>query len=285
MATMKELMSIAYQHNFAIPAVNIENFDMLEGVIKGAQIANSPIIIQTTEPTVKCIDPAYLVTVVEFLRKKYNSIVMLHLDHASNVSLIKKCVYDGFDSVMLDYSNLPLYENIKKCKEVMSEIKDKDVAIELEIGAVGDKQMKSVKTSICEAQTMLDQTSCDMLAISIGNSHGELSKQKILDMDLLQSLNNILHCPLVLHGSSGVLNDYIANSTQYGICKVNIETEYRQDFKRVLSEYLMNSVIVKPRELREEIISAAAKKTAEKCRIMKSENTLHLFEAFKEYKS
>ncbi|NBH76707.1 class II fructose-bisphosphate aldolase [Clostridiaceae bacterium] len=278
MVSMKELMSTAYKNHFAIPAVNVENADMLEGVISGAARVRAPVIIQLTEPAAEAFGAGYAAYLAKYFAAKFDVPVGLHLDHASNEEIIMDCAAAGFTSVMLDFSECELSEIIKKSRQIMAKLKGMDIAIEAEIGLIGSMQSETVKTDIEDARFLCGEVGCDMLAPSVGNVHGLSTKSARLDFDLLRALHSELGLPIVLHGSSGTVEKDLELAVDLGVTKVNFETEYRRIFQKTLMETLvLPPKIMKPREVLGVLRKEVSDRTEEKCRILRCCNKADLF--------
>ena len=258
--SMKELLENAYENHYGIPAFNFENFDVLEGIFLGAEKVKAPVILQTTEPAINYLGIDNIVNIVKNNSERYKIPVALHLDHADNMNIIKKCIKHGYSSVMLDASENDIKNNIEKTKEVMEYAKEYNVTVESEIGIVdsisnkneNDKEVKKHNnmTDIEDAKYFIDKTNVDVLGISIGNIHGMRVKETEIDYKRLIEINNATKRPLVLHGSSGINDSNLKEIIKYGISKINIETELRIVFRKSLEQYLEeNPSVIKPRDI------------------------------------
>ena len=257
---MKTLLEDAYKNKYGIPAFNFENFDMLEGIFIGANEVKAPIILQTTEPAINYLGIENIVYMVNSYSEKYQVPVALHLDHADNMEIIKKCMDSGYTSVMIDASENNIEENIKITRQVVEYAKPYNVTVEAEIGIVDsvtgkNENEKNVKnndemTKTGDAKYFLEKTNVDVLGVSIGNIHGMRIKETKINYDRLIEIDKIIERPLVLHGSSGISDDNLKQLVKYGITKINIETELRLVFRNELTKYLeKNSTDIKPRNI------------------------------------
>lgn len=272
---MKWLLNCAYREHFAFPACNFENFEMLEGIVQGASNVNSPIIVQTTEPAISHLGLRRIVYMVNSYMEEYSIPIVLHLDHAKNIQLIQDCIDAGYTSVMVDYSDCPIDENIKKVQSIIDYAKRNDVAVEAEVGFVGSELYASELTNIQQVSYFLNKAPVDALAVSLGNEHGGKQRTKLLNNFLLQELSQVVSIPLVLHGSSGVITEEIIGAIHYGICKINIETELRMIFKAAIEEYYRNECSdIKPRNLMTYTKNMIAKNVEKKCIDYGCANTL-----------
>ncbi len=254
--TMKQLLDDAYQNHYAIPAFNFDNFELLVGVFRGAEEAQTPVIIQITEPAIEWLTLKNVVSVVKNEVERCGLPVALHLDHASNFDLIKSCVKAGFTSVMIDYSDKDIKQNMEMTRQVVDFAKKFNVSVESEVGVVSNinetKELSNDFTSFDQAIDFCQYTQIDVLGISIGNTHGMKNRTASLDIERLIRINDKLQKPLALHGSSGVKEDDLVKATKFGVTKVNIETELRVAFKKAIEEIFRD----KPNEIKPRNIMA-----------------------------
>ena len=227
MVEMSNLLNCAYQNHFAVMAINIESFDIVRALAKSAAVFNTPIIIQTTEAAVEELEISNIVHLINYYEKYFQIPISLHLDHATNLEIIINCIRAGYKSVMIDASNRTEKDNILITKEVVEYAKSVGAWVEAEMGIVGKNGENDLKSELESCCRFVEETNVDSLAISVGNSHGGRSKIRRIDFDLLKKINDRLKMPLVLHGSSGVINEDLTKAVEYGITKINIETELR----------------------------------------------------------
>lgn len=249
----KELLNVAYEGQYCIPAFNVENYDILDAILKASQIAKSPVIIQTTQSAIDYLGIQEIVAVFQILNKKYNTHTLLHYDHGSSVEEIKKAISYGYDSVMADLTHLQgdkfLYELqtiYHLCK------KKKNIKLEVEIGIIPNKNEKIVYTTLQDIQKINEYFDIDSYAVSVGSIHGCREKSQRIDFQLLEKIHNEINKPLVIHGSSGVVDDDLKIISQYGVVKINIETELRMLYKNSLQK-VVGMDEIRPRVLMEEV--------------------------------
>lgn len=234
----KAIILDAVKNKYSIPAINFESFDVLKALIQSAGECNSPLFTQTTEPTIEQLGLKNIVFMKNELEQKYDANVILHLDHGSSVDLAIKCIDAGYDSVMIDLSEELIQKNAEITKEVIQYAADRNVMVESEIGFVGDAANDSVKSEIDTIKSYLNMVKPDILAVAVGSSHGGRTKEKRIDFSLLNQISELLpDYPLVLHGSSGVVNEDLSRVSEYNICKINIETELRLLYRKACMEY------------------------------------------------
>lgn len=266
----KYLFNKALIGKYAIGAFNVNNMEIVQGIMAGAKAKKAPIILQVSAGARKYASPIYLKKLVEAATEDAPEIpVVLHLDHGEDFEICKACVDSGFTSVMIDGSKYPLEENIKITKKVVEYAHAKGVAVEAELGklagiedAVSVNEREATFTDPDEAVRFVKETGVDSLAIAIGTSHGayKFKSEPKLDFERLKKISEKLpNFPLVLHGASSVLPEFviacnqfggkipgakgvpenmITEATKYGVVKVNIDTDIRLAVTAIIRKYL-----------------------------------------------
>lgn len=258
LVTTKSMFEKALKSDYAVGAFNVNNMEIIQGIVEAAQEENAPLILQVSAGARKYAKPAYLLKLVEAAIIDTGLDIALHLDHGEDFEICKKCVDDGFTSVMIDGSKHPFEENIEVTKKVVEYAHSKGVSVEAELGklaGIEDNVNVDAKNATFtvpeEAAEFVEKTGVDSLAIAIGTSHGayKFKGTPYLDFERLQEIHKLIpNTPLVLHGASTVLPEFVAKcneyggdipgaqgvpeemiktATQYGICKVNIDTDLR----------------------------------------------------------
>ncbi|RQD69755.1 MAG: class II fructose-1,6-bisphosphate aldolase [Tindallia sp. MSAO_Bac2] len=258
LVTSKEMFKRAYANNYAIGAFNVNNMEIIQGIVDAAKEERSPLILQVSAGARKYANPVYLKKLVEAAIEDSNLPIVLHLDHGESFEVCKQCVDDGFTSVMIDASHYPLKENIAITRKVVEYAHAHGVVVEAELGrlagiedAVNVSEKDAAFTNPDEAQEFVEKTGVDSLAVAIGTSHGayKFKGKPELDFERLQTINAKLDgTPLVLHGASTVLPEFvdlcnrnggtipdaqgvpeemIRKAAEHGVCKVNIDTDLR----------------------------------------------------------
>lgn len=234
---MENILIKAYEGKYSIPAINFESFEVVSGIIQGANKVKSPIIVQTTEPILSELGEKNIVNVIEQYKGLYQIPILLHLDHAESIDTVIKCIDWGYKSVMLDASNKEFDDNIKMTREVVDYAHKKNAIVEGELGIIGSDKMKSQFTDVSLVAEYTEKTKIDSLAVSVGSVHGIKTKHMRIDFSLLENICKCTTIPLVLHGSSGIVNHDLATLGQYGIAKINIETELRLLYKKTILDF------------------------------------------------
>lgn len=269
--TTKEMFKKALVNDYAVGAFNVNNMEIIQGIVDAASIENAPLILQVSAGARKYAKPAYLLKLVEAAIEDTGLDIALNLDHGEDFDICKKCIDDGFTSVMIDGSKHPFEENIALTKQVVEYAHAHGVVVEAELGKLAGVEdnikvdaRSATFTDPDEAVEFVERTGVDSLAIAIGTSHGayKFTGEPYLDYERLKKIHSLLpDTPLVLHGASSVLKEFvdrcnefggqipgaqgvpeemIRESTKYGICKVNIDTDLRlamtAEIRRVLIE-------------------------------------------------
>ncbi|MAZ28683.1 MAG: ketose-bisphosphate aldolase [Cytophagaceae bacterium] len=224
-------------------ATNFYNLETLQGVLAAAKEMQEPIILQLTQSS---IDYMGLETAVKLGRSGLEQFGVdghIHLDHGGSIELVQRCLDAGFDSVMIDGSELPFGENIKITKEVVERAKAYGAHVEAELGFVAKlgQDHGGGFTQPGEAKTFVEETGVDALAIAIGTAHGFYKEEPKLKLDLLDEIAAVTPATLVLHGSSGVSHEQVQAAISRGICKVNLATEIKNIFMKTLQKELRDN--------------------------------------------
>ncbi|MCI5897545.1 MAG: class II fructose-1,6-bisphosphate aldolase [Firmicutes bacterium] len=270
LVTTKEMFEKALRSDYAVGAFNVNNMEIIQGIVDAAKIENAPLILQVSAGARKYAKPIYLVKLVEAAIEDSGLDICLHLDHGEDFDICKKCVDDGFTSVMIDGSKYPFEENIALTKQVVEYAHAKGVAVEAELGKLAGVEdninvdaRSATFTDPEEAAEFVERTGVDSLAVAIGTSHGayKFKGEPYLDFERLQKIRELIpDTPLVLHGASTVLPEFVARCNQYGgsipgaqgvpedmirtaakygVCKVNIDTDLRLAMTAEIRRYLI----------------------------------------------
>ncbi len=267
----KEMFRKAYEGHYAIGAFNVNNMEIIQGIMEAAHEEQSAVILQASEGARKYAGSSYIVDLVKTAVRQYPEIpVALHLDHGSCFEVCKDCIDGGFTSVMFDGSKHPFEENVRITKQVVEYAHAHGVVVEAELGRLaGVEDMVSVDakdaifTDPEEAAEFVALTGCDSLAIAIGTSHGayKYSGEPYLDYERLEKVGKLLpNYPIVLHGASTVIPEYVAKCNEFGgkvlgakgvpedmlrkaatmaVCKINIDTDIRLAMTAAIRESLV----------------------------------------------
>ncbi len=256
LTTPKEIFEKAYAGNYAVGAFNVNNMEIVQGIMEAAEEEKSPVILQVSKGARSYAGQNYIIKLVEAAVENSMVPVVLHLDHGDSFELCKAVIDGGFTSVMIDGSHLPYEENIALTKQVVDYAHERGVWVEAELGQLAGVEEhvsaeKSVYTDPDQAVDFVEKTKCDSLAVAIGTSHGayKFKGEAKLDFERLAQITEKLPgYPLVLHGSSSVPQEFVEMANKYGakiggakgvpedmlrkaatmgVCKINIDTDIR----------------------------------------------------------
>jgi fructose-bisphosphate aldolase, class II len=258
----KKMFEMAYKNGYAIGAFNVNNMEITQGIIEAVAEEKAPVILQVSRGAREYAKISYLNAIINVVVEENPDIpVVKHLDHGDTFETCKQFVDDGFTSVMIDASQRPFNENIEITKKVVEYAHARGVVVEAELGQLGgiEEDVVGVKDDDIskhladpnQVQEFVGKTGVDSLAVAIGTSHGayKFKKEPKLAFDVIQEIADRLPgFPLVMHGSSSVLKEFVDLINKYGgqmpnamgvpeeavskaakmaVCKVNIDTDLR----------------------------------------------------------
>ncbi len=262
--------------NNAVLAINFYNFETLSSILKAAKRKQLPVIIQATRKTIQYLGLDVTLGLAKSARKQYEVDAWLHLDHATDLDLIRQCIKGGFDSVMIDASEQPYRENIETTEKVVEMAKPHRVNVEAELGYVakmGQSREKIRFTQPDEAKIFVEQTGVDALAVAIGSAHGFYDKEPRLDLELLGQIHDATPAALVLHGGSGIPPRQLKKAIKKGIRKINVATEIKNKFIGSLKSELQHTDDIDLRNIFPEAIKEVQHLIEDKLDIVARENS------------
>ena len=259
LVTTKKMFEKAMAENFAIGAFNVNNMEIIQGIVDAAAEENSPVILQASSSAIKYARVGYLKKMIEAALEEHPNVdLALHLDHGPDFETCKMCVDNGFTSVMFDCSKYDFEENVRLTKEVVDYAHSHGVVVEAELGKlagieddVNVAESDAMYTDPMQAKEFVERTGCDSLAIAIGTSHGayKFKGEPRLRFDILAKVKELLpNTPIVLHGAStvipelvemcnkyggeipgakGVPDEILHQASQSGVSKINVDTDLR----------------------------------------------------------
>ena len=261
LVTTKEMFEKSMKEGFAIGAFNINNMEIIQGIVDAAQKQNSPLILQASSGAIKYARIKYLMKMVEAAVEETNITIAIHLDHGPDFETCKMCIDNGFTSVMIDGSKYSFEENVALTKKVVDYAHERGVVVEAELGQlagieddVNVSEEDAKYTDPDQAKEFVERTGCDSLAIAIGTSHGayKFKGEARLRMDILKQVKEkIPNTPIVLHGASTVIPELVETCNSYGgdipgakgvpdeilheaslsgVSKINVDTDLRLAF-------------------------------------------------------
>lgn len=227
LVTTKEMFEKSMKEHFAIGAFNVNNMEIIQGIVDAAAENKSPVILQASSSAIKYARVNYLMKMVEAAVEEHPEVpIALHLDHGPDFETCKMCVDSGFTSVMFDGSKYDFEENIRLTKEVVDYAHAHGVVVEAELGKLAGIEddvnvdaSDAMYTDPEQAKEFVERTGCDSLAIAIGTSHGayKFKGEAKLRFDILAKIKELIpNTPIVLHGASTVIPELVEMCNQYG---------------------------------------------------------------------
>ncbi len=265
-----EMFQKAYEGGYAIGAFNVNNMEIIQGITEGAKLENAPVILQVSAGARKYAKHVYLMKMIEAALQDTDLPIVVHLDHGPDYETCKSCIDGGFTSVMIDGSHHSFEDNIALTKKVVAYAHDRGVTVEAELGRLAgvedDVKVSAEDSSYTrpeEVEEFATRTGCDSLAIAIGTSHGafKFTGEPHLRFDILEEVQKRLPgFPIVLHGASSVIPEYVDMINQYGgsmpgaqgvpetmlrqaakmaVCKINIDSDLRLAFTALIRKHFV----------------------------------------------
>ncbi|MFF5504826.1 ketose-bisphosphate aldolase [Streptomyces roseolus] len=237
-----EIVRRARADGVGVGAFNVLQLEHAEAIVAGAERAGRPVVLQISENTVRyhgALEPVAVASLA--LARAAKTPVAVHLDHAENPDLVREAVEIGLGSVMFDAARLPYEENVAATREVVDHCHRHGVWVEGELGEVGGKggaHDPGVRTDPDEARAFAAATGVDALAVAVGSVHQMVTRDAVLDLDLIARLRAVVDVPLVLHGSSGVPDPLLARAVAAGMTKVNVSTHLNKAFTGAVRDHL-----------------------------------------------
>ena len=268
LVTSTKMFKKAYEGGFAIGAFNVNNMEIIQGIVEAATELNAPLILQVSKGARNYANPVYLKKLVEAAVETSGLPICLHLDHGDSYETCVSCIESGFTSVMIDGSSHPFEENIAITKKVVEYAHDHGVVVEAELGRLAGvedevkvKAEDSSYTQPDEVEEFVSRTGVDSLAIAIGTSHGafKFKGEPKLRFDILEEVSKRLpNFPIVLHGASSVIPEFVEMINAHGgnmpgaqgvpedmlrkaaksaVCKINIDSDLRLAMTGTIRKY------------------------------------------------
>ena len=276
----KDLLTVANENYFAVPAFNISDYAMGRGVFEISEQLRAPLIIAIHPDEVAHLGRDALPAIIQ--RAHRSSVpVAIHWDHGGTYEQVLEAIQYGFTSAMIDASMLPFEDNVAITRRVADTAHAVGVSVEGELGTIGklDEQAEEgvamsaiAYTDPQQALEYVERTGIDSLAVAIGTAHGLYPKhmKPELKLDLLREIKAVLPIPLVLHGGSGNPDDEIGQSVKLGINKINISSDIKVAYHDAMREVLADTTLREPLLIQPPAIAAMQEVAAQK---------IHLFDA------
>ena len=277
MSLIKEIIKEAQEKKYAFGTFDTSNLEVAQGIARAAEVENMPAMIGITETAAEYAGFLPLVNLIKGIIAESKADLILHLDHGKDVKFVKKCIDEGFTSVMIDASFYEFEKNIEITKNVVDYAHQKGVVVQAELGKIPKMKSstevettlkKMEKTDPDEIEEFVEKTGVDTLAVIVGNIHGMYKPEgnPHLDLDLLKKLREKVETPFVLHGGSGTPSEDIKKAiAECGIINVNIDTEIRIAFMGALSDFCASGqMVTDPRKILSLARDAVQEKVEEK---------------------
>ena len=280
LVTTKEMFKKSMEEHFAIGAFNVNNMEIIQGIVDAAAEENSPVILQASSSAIKYARIVYLKKMVEAALEEHDIPVVLHLDHGPDFETCKMCVDNGFTSVMIDGSKYDFEENVRLTKQVVDYAHAHGVVVEAELGKLAGIEddvnvaaNDAMYTDPMQAKEFVERTGCDSLAIAIGTSHGayKFKGEAKLRFDILAKVKELIpNTPIVLHGASTVIPELVDMCNKYGgnipgakgvpdeilheaslsgVSKINVDTDLRLAMTaQIRKVFIENPEVFDPRK-------------------------------------
>ena len=280
LVTTKDMFEKSMKEHFAIGAFNVNNMEIIQGIVDATAEEKSPVILQASSSAIKYAGIGFLKKMVEAALEENDIPIALHLDHGPDFETCKMCIDHGFSSVMIDGSKYDFEENVALTKKVVEYAHNRGVVVEAELGKLaGIEDEVNVAASDAmftdpdQAKEFVEKTGCDSLAIAIGTSHGayKFKGEAKLRFDILEKVKERLpNTPIVLHGASTVIPELVELCNKYGanipgakgvpdemlheaslrgVSKINVDTDLRLAMTGAIRKALIeNPEVFDPRK-------------------------------------
>jgi ketose-bisphosphate aldolase len=276
LTTLKDILADARANAYAVPAFDCVEDVMVRTVLETCEELRAPVIVMCLVPRPGSHDMAYIAGLVRAVADVHTIPIALHLDHTTELDVIKMAIDEGFTSVMIDGSKETFEENVALTRAAVELAQPHGISVEAELGHVGGMDLaetecaESVLTLPDEVTRFVAETDVDALAVSVGTAHGVYRSLPNLSIDRLKELNAVSPVPLVLHGGSGTPDDQIQESVRNGICKINIFADNRIAMAEGLkkSAAAIDRVDPLPEDLFGPIRESMSRMVAEKTRLL-----------------
>jgi fructose-bisphosphate aldolase, class II len=264
LTTGKAILDVANEYFFAVPAFNISDYAMFNGIVDISEEKNAPLIVGIHPDEVEHVG-VEMITAVRQRAHRSSVPVAIHWDHGANYKQILIAIQSGFTSVMIDGSMLPFEENVAISRRVTDSAHAVGLSVEGELGTIGQTDNEAedgsnviIYTNPDDALAFVESTAVDSLAVAIGTSHGiyPTAMRPELKLDLLKQIKDTVSIPLVLHGGSNNPDDEVAEAVKLGINKINISSDIKVAYHMKMREVLADENLREPLAIQPPCIEA-----------------------------
>ena len=281
---MKELLAVANENYFAVPAFNISDYNMFNGVMEISEEKNAPVIIAIHPDELSHVTDE-MVQGIRARVQKSPIPAVIHLDHGGSFEQVIEAIQAGFTSVMIDASTAPYEDNVATCQKVCEAAHAVNVSVEGELGTIGNTDSieggtnEILYTDPAQAKDFIEKTGIDCLAIAIGTSHGIYPKdmKPELRIDVLDEIKKVVSAPLVLHGGSSNKDSEIAKSVEHGVNKINISSDIKAAYYNKMREVLKDEGLREPNQIQPPCLAAMKEVAAQKIELFKADGKASLY--------
>jgi len=254
LTTGKAILDVANEYFFAVPAFNISDYAMFNGIVDISEEKNAPLIVGIHPDEVEHVG-VEMITAVRQRAHRSSVPIAIHWDHGANYKQILIAIQSGFTSVMIDGSMLPFEENVAISRRVTDSAHAVGLSVEGELGTIGQTDNEAedgsnviIYTNPEDALSFVEATAVDSLAVAIGTSHGiyPTAMKPELKLDLLKEIKDTVSIPLVLHGGSNNPDDEVAEAVKLGINKINISSDIKVAYHTKMREVLADQNLREP---------------------------------------
>lgn len=283
----RDLLGVAHDHRFAVPAFNISDWAMAKGVFEISEELDAPLIVAIHPDEVSHIGHDLLPALIH--RAHRSSVpVTIHWDHGGTYEQALTAIRTGFTSVMIDASMRPFEENVAITRRVAEAAHAVGLSVEGELGTIGklDEQAEEgvavseiAYTDPAQAVEYVERTGVDSLAVAIGTAHGLYPKhvKPKLELNLLREIAAALPIPLVLHGGSGNPDSEVGEAVKLGINKINISSDIKVVYHDTMRAVLRDATLREPNTIQPASVAAMKEVAAHKIRLFDAEGKASLY--------
>ncbi len=239
---MKDLLDAAEQGNYAVGAFSVADMEMILGAVRAAEEMKSPLILQVAEVRLPYSPLKFIAPMMLAAAKTASVPVAVHLDHGKTEECIQEALELGFTSVMIDASDCPIEENIRRTKRIRMLADRYGATVEAEVGQIGvsedgTREGTGIYSDPNEVKRLKEEAGADAIALSIGNAHGLYKEEPRLNFEILRKSRELTGMPLVLHGGTGICEEDFKHCVREGIRKINVATATFLAVERAAREY------------------------------------------------
>jgi ketose-bisphosphate aldolase len=243
LCSFTEMLALARKNHFTVGAFNILNMETIQAVVRAADRAASPVILQVYYEDLGFGGAPYYRALAGAAAAEVSVPVCLSLDHGQKYEQAMECIEAGFTGVMIDLSTSDFDKNVEDTKRVVKEAHARGISVEAELGQIvtADSSNEKIAAGFTDPKTageFVRLTGIDALAVSVGTAHGIYAEKPKINFALLGELISAIDIPIVVHGGSDTPDGDVREMVRMGIAKLNIGTDLMNAYNRGLLECL-----------------------------------------------